>query len=139
MLSNIIVGIITGLISSFIVSVIFDYKSKKSEFEKQKYELSIFLNHIFDELTLAEDSLDLSKTIWLLACRVYDSELQKSKNQELLKEIDMFIEEVYEFCFGYHGISFNTEEKNMLISFEKRAIKYSEDVLKMKFLSKRSK
>ena len=139
MLSNIIVGIITGVISSFIVSIIFYYKSKKSEFEKQKYELSVFLNHIFDELTLAEDSLDLSKTIWLLACRVYDSELQKLKNQELLEEIDMFIEEVYEFCFGYHGISFNIEEKNTLIGFEKRAIKYSQEVLKMKFSLRRSK
>ncbi len=139
MIGNIIVGFLTGVFSSLLVSIIFMIISERNDFERQKQELSVFLRHLSDELTLAEDSFDLAKTIWLLACKPYDNELIKKGNQEMLNEIDLLLEEVYEFCFGYHGLIFDTNDKNKIIGFEKQSIKYSHEVLKMKWSLRRNK
>ncbi len=124
-LYNVFIGLITGCVSGVFVSYIFqkraNLKEAQKNFENEKKELSVFLNHVFDELIVVQQKRDVSRLIWILGTEPYSEMLKQSNIKSvisLMKQIDERIEEIRTFCFcRIDNEPFAQNEINVLTSW----------------------
>ena len=56
-ISNILVGLVTGAASSYLVTVFIQRKTDKKNHDSAKNKLSSYLRHIFDELAVIQQAV----------------------------------------------------------------------------------
>ena len=112
-----VVGLLTGCISSWLVSKKFEEKAarlnQERQFEEEKQQLHSFLNHVSDDLKLLEQSTDMGHLVWTIGCRPFCNNLVNLKDSDsnLLNQIDRIIEEIHNFCFASHGLYFSEDAR----------------------------
>lgn len=133
---NIIIGLLTGGISGYIVSRFFELKANKKEsqyrFEKEKEELASFLHHVFDELIIVEQRRDVSRLIWILGTEPFCDSLKESDDEKtnyLLKQIEEIIEDIRTFCFcRIDNEPFSNDEIKTIVNWSNKAVQLARRV-----------
>ena len=130
---SIVIGLLTGCISGFIVSRFFErraaLKESQQRFEFEKQELSQFLYHVFDELVIIEQKRDVSRLIWILGTKPFCNSLYQSTKEDnkiLLASIDDQIEEISTFCFcRLDSGPFDSYEEKTIVEWSNKVIQFT--------------
>ena len=133
---SVIVGVLTGCASSWIVSLLFEKKASKREVHlrvnQEKQELYQYLLHLFDELIIVQKRRDVSRLIWILGAKPFSDYLTQAGKKEfisLLDEIDKLLDEISTFCFSrIDDEPFEQSERNTLTVWANTVISLSEKV-----------
>lgn len=136
---SIVIGLLTGCISGFIVSRFFEksaaLKESQQRFEYEKQELAQFLYHVFDELAIIEQKRDVSRLIWILGTKPFCNCLYQSTkedNKKLLTSIDDQIEEIITFCFcKLDNEPFDFYEEKTIVEWSNEVIRLTGRVKEM--------
>ena len=144
------VGLITGAVSSYLITTLIQWKSDKRNHELAKNKLSSYLLHVFDEFAVIQQKhelleecegelsspFDFGPLIRLLAlAKEYISIDYTSDNgKQLLNEITDLIESIYESCFE-NNLTTHLESKAIieLCNYQNKVIEYSKSVQKIAF------
>lgn len=137
--SDVIVGIIVGLLSSSIVSFGFYCKEDRRAYERYKDALVQYLYSLFDLLFITEHCDNCSALLKRLSEEPMDEWRHRYKGEELetKKEIEQLRDDLLLFCHTYNGTKGKLGDNTDLTEWQNIIPQLATQVKKMRYPKRR--